>query len=320
MKNKKSFIIACVSIFVVAIIVLGVIFGVKAFKNHLIESGYGDTKNSANQYAKDVTMVQLIATPEKYDGELVRVIGVGNLEFEGNCISLSKEDLKYGVGNSIWVELGEKSISYDEAKQYNGDYVIVEGVFDKDDRGHMDMFFGSIKNISRYELWDTYLITHSMITQQPDKTYSYEITDYKGRILDYEYNLTREPKRQKVSTDIVGISVQMGTGLSTNFATYFDLENSKISETFHYVLAAKDGYVVCADYRNGAHIIIVQDIFDKEQYYKEYKLENVSPVTADFVVDGYFNTKGNINITYLSGEDYTETNYTIIMLPKGKAE
>ena len=30
-------------------------------------------------------MIQLIATPEKYDGQLVRVIGVGNLVFEGNC-------------------------------------------------------------------------------------------------------------------------------------------------------------------------------------------------------------------------------------------
>ena len=66
--------------------------------------------------------------------------------------------------------------------------------------------------------------------------------------------------------------------------------------------------------------IVVQDIFDKEQYYQEYKLENVSPVAADFIVDGYFNTKGNVNITYLSGDDYSKTNYTIVILPKGKAE
>lgn len=26
--------------------------------------------------------------------------------------------------------------------------------FDKDDRGHFDMFCGSIKDISRYELWE----------------------------------------------------------------------------------------------------------------------------------------------------------------------
>ena len=320
MKNKKQIITIILSALITLAVVFAILFGIKIYQNKLVESGYGETPNSANQYAKDVTMIQLIATPEKYNGQLVRVIGVGNLEFEGNCVSLSKEDLKYGVGNSIWIELGEKAISYEEAQKYNGEYVIIEGVFDKDDCGHMDMFCGSIKNISRYELWDSYLNTHSMIKQQADKTYSYEITDYKGKILDYEDNLTREPKRQKVSTDIVGICIQSGTGLSTNYVKYYDLENCKISQTFYHVLAAKDDYVVCADYRDGEHYIVVQDIFNKEQYYKEYKLENVSPVVADFVVDCYFKTKGNVSITYLSGEDYTETNYTIEILPKGKAE
>ena len=320
MKNKKLIITITISVLITLAVVFAALFGIKLYIDKLIESGYSKTPNAANQYAKDVTMIQLIATPEKYDGQLVRVIGISNLEFEGNCISLSKEDLKYGVGNSIWIELSEKAISYEEAQKYNGEYVIVEGIFDRDDCGHMDMFCGSIKNISRYELWDSYLITHSMITQQANKKYSYEITDYKGKILDYEENLTREPKRQIVNTDVVGISVQTGTGLSTNYAKYYDLENGKISKTFYYVLAAEDGYVVYADYRDGEHYIVVQDIFDKEQYYKEYKLENVSPVAADFVVDGYFNTKGNVNITYLSGDDYTETNYTIVILPKGKAE
>ena len=317
MKNKKQVITIILSVLITLAVAFGVLFGIKIYQDTLVESDYNESQNPANQSAKDVTMIQLIAAPEKYDGQLVRVIGVGNLAFESNCISLSKEDLKYGVGHSIWIELGEKSISYEEAQKYNGEYVIIEGVFDKDDCGHLDMFCGSIKNISRYELWDSYLITHSMITQQADQTYSYEITDYQGRILDYEDHLVREPKRQKVSMDIVGIRMQTGTGLSTNYAKYYDLENSKISETFYYVLAAEDGYVVCADYRDGEHYIVVQDIFDQAQYYQEYKLENVSPVATDFAVDGYFNAQGNINITYLSGEDHTETNYTIVILPKG---
>ncbi len=311
MKNKKQMITIILSVLITLAVVFAVLFGIMIYQDKLVESGYSETPNSANQYATDVTMIQLIANPEKYDGQLVRVIGVGNLEFEGNCISLSKEDLKYGVGNSIWIELGEKAISYEEAQQYNGEYVIIEGIFDKDDCGHMNMFCGSIKNISRYELWDSYLITHSIITQQADKTYSYEITDYKGRILDCEDNLTREPKRQKVSTDVVGISVQTGTGLSTNYATYFDLENSKISETFYYVLTAQGDYVVCADYKDNKHFITVQNIFDKSVYYKTYELENVSPVTADFALGCNFDGDNNAIITYLTGEEYNETKITI---------
>lgn len=94
-----------------------------------------------------------MARPEKFDGRLVRVIAVGQLEFEGDCISLSKDDLKYGTGNSIWIELGDKAINDAEAKEYNGRYVEVEGFFDKDDCGYMNMFRGSIKKVSRYELW-----------------------------------------------------------------------------------------------------------------------------------------------------------------------
>ena len=318
--KKKTFITICISIFVAIVIAFSIFWGVKLYRCRLVESGYQETPNSSNQYAKNVTLVQLIATPQKYDGQLVRVIGVGNLEFEENCISLSREDLIYGVGNSIRIEFGERAISYDEAKEFNGEYVIVEGVFDKDDRGHTDRFCGSIKNISRYELWDAYLISHSMITEQANKTYSYEVTSYDGQVLAMADNLPREPKRQYVSKDVIGISVQAGTGLSTSQAIYFDLENSRVSESFNYVITAKNDYVVCAEYKDGEHIIIVQNIFDKELYYREYKLENVSPIAADFVVDGYFNTKENVNITYYAGDDFTETNYTIVIPDKTQAE
>lgn len=320
MKNKKQLLTIIFSVIITLSVIFAIRFGVDLYEKQLIKSGYGEKPNSANQYAKDVTMIQLITTPEKYDGELVRVKGVSSFGFEESAIYLNKEDFKYYIHNSIWIELGERAISYEEAFQYNGEYVIIEGIFDKDDCGHLGMHQGSIKNINRLELWDVNLTTHSSITHNKNNTYSYKVTDYKDRILDYEDNLTREPKRLCVNTDVVGISIQAGTGLSTNYAKFFNLESSKISETFYYVIDAKDDYVVYADYRNGEHIIIVQDIFDKEQYYKEYKLENVSPVTADFIVKGGFNKKGNINITYLSGNEYTETDYTIVMTPKGKTD
>ena len=153
------------------------------------------------------------------------------------------------------------------------------------------------------------------VIQKDDSTFDYNVFDTDGEILDSETSV-RLPSFKATGDYLMQLSVQTGTGLSTNYAKYYDLKNSKTSETFHYVLTAKDNYVVCADYRNGEHIIIVQDIFDKEKYYKEYELENVSPVAADFAVEGHFNEKGNINITYLSGENYKETNYTIVLSPK----
>ena len=315
MKNKKQVITIILSVLITLAVVFAVLFGIKIYQDKLIESGYSETPNSANQYAKDVTMIQLIATPEKYDGQLVRVIGVGNLEFEGNCISLSKEDLKYGVGHSIWIELGEKAISYEEAKKFNGEYVIVEGIFDKDDCGHMDMFCGSIKNVSRYDLWDVYKYYNPLdmysITRNDDLTYTYKVVDKNGNVLFSKDNATREPDVEQVNTYILGLKVQTGTGQSTNWAVYCDVENSKVSEAFQYVLMAQGNYVLYANYENGEHSIIVQDIFDKSQYYKKHILANCSPVAGDIVIGAKPNGEGIAIVTYLTGENYTETELTI---------
>lgn len=305
MKSKKQILTIILSV----LITLAVVFGIKLFANSLVKSGY-----AANQSTKKVTMIQLIANPEKYDGQLVRVIGVGNLEFENNCISLSKEDLKYRTGNSIWIELGEKAISYEEAKQYNGEYVIVEGIFDKDDCGHLNNFCGSIKNISRYELWDVYKYYNALdmysITQN-EGLYSYKIVDKNGKVLFSQETATREPKIEQVNTYILGLTVQSGTGLSTNWAVFCDVENSKVSETFQYVLMAQGDYVIYANYENGEHSIIVQNIFDKSKYYKKYVLTDCSPVAADFAISAKPNGEGIAVVKYLKGDDYAKTELTI---------
>lgn len=155
-KNRKLLTIAVIigALALLVLLLLCVLIGIQYREKALIESGYKDGINHANQYAIHVSMVELLAAPEKYDGKLVRVIGVGNLEFEGNYLSLSKEDREYHTFNAIWLELGERAISYEEARAYNGKYVIVEGFFDKDDGGHFGMFHGTIKDINRYQLWE----------------------------------------------------------------------------------------------------------------------------------------------------------------------
>ena len=337
MKKFKIILTLCISVIVVLTIVNSVLTGIILNQKSEIPATFTPEQNAdnkeqnksqiellsvdtdytnknLNKYPLDVSMIQLISNPEKYDGKFVRVKGVGNIEFEGNYISLSKEDWKYHTGNSIWIEFGP-ALSLNNPEEYNGEYVIVEGIFDKDNNGHLDMFHGSIKNINRYDPSNANLFSHLTVTQELDNTYSYKVTDYKDRVLALEENLTKLPKQQYLQHDIVGICIQAGTGLSTNYATYYDLENSLISETFYYVLTAEDRYVVYADRRNDEHFIIVRDIFDKEQYYKEYKLENVSPVAADFAICGDFDSDGNIIITYLSRDDYKKTEYTIELYP-----
>jgi hypothetical protein len=113
------------------------------------------TLNKANQNALSVSIIDLIANPDMYDGKLVRVIGVGNIEFEGNAIYLSRDDWKYVTKNGLQIELSSNASPRSEAEKFNGKYVIVEGVFNMRNKGHFDMWSGSIINVTRYELWES---------------------------------------------------------------------------------------------------------------------------------------------------------------------
>ena len=152
MKKKKILL----SILIVIILAMVLFFGFKFVKRAIINTGYSDHEvNPSNHFAKRVTMLELIVNPHKYHGELIRVSGVGQLEFEGDCIFLSKEDYKYYTDKCIWVDLSDRATPYEEAKKFNGRYVIVEGIYDMYDKGHFGMFCGTIKNATRYELFES---------------------------------------------------------------------------------------------------------------------------------------------------------------------
>ena len=140
-------------------------------------------------------------------------------------------------------------------------------------------------------------------------TYSYIIKDAKGAILCEEKNATREPEIIRTGLDIYGLCTQAGTGRSTNYAVFYDLENGRISEPFYYVLTALREYVIYVDLQEGRHFIVVENIFDPSAYSEKYELTNPSPVAADIVTSwSYAGINNNgVSITYLSGENYTET-------------
>jgi hypothetical protein len=104
------------------------------------------------QEPTDVTLVQLIANPEKFDGRLIRVIGFLRLEFEGNVLYLHREDYENAIlGDGIWVDATPAIRK--QSTELNMNYVLLEGVFSSGDRGHMGMWSGTIKQIRRAELW-----------------------------------------------------------------------------------------------------------------------------------------------------------------------
>lgn len=100
----------------------------------------------------EVSMVQLIANPEKYHGQIVHVIGFVHLEFEGNVIYLHHEDFQYRLDkNGLCLSVTEEI--WKERDKYNNEYVIVEGTFNAENHGHFGLNSGTIENIKEFRVW-----------------------------------------------------------------------------------------------------------------------------------------------------------------------
>jgi len=108
-----------------------------------------------HQY-ESVSLVRLIANPDKYHNRKVRIIGVAHLEFETNGVYLTKEHCEERIHkNGLWIESDYEALKTTEDKlaSYNGKYVLMEGVFDKNCTGHFGMWSGGLVKISRYDEW-----------------------------------------------------------------------------------------------------------------------------------------------------------------------
>ena len=102
----------------------------------------------------EVTLLRLLANPDQFEGKDVQVIGFLHLEFEGNGLYLHKEDYDHSIlGNMIWIDATadmQKAIA-----EINDRYVIIRGTFDSKDSGHMGLFTGTLKKITRCDVWSS---------------------------------------------------------------------------------------------------------------------------------------------------------------------
>jgi hypothetical protein len=103
---------------------------------------------------QDVSVLQLIANPQPYDGKRVRFIGFLRLEFEGDAIYLHREDYQHQISqNALWINLPH-DMTKQEQQAVNMHYVICAGVFQASKHGHMGMFSGEVAEITRLQSWD----------------------------------------------------------------------------------------------------------------------------------------------------------------------
>lgn len=99
-------------------------------------------------------MIRLLATPEKYQGKVIRIVGFLHVGFEDNGIYLHKEDYYQSLfANGLWVEFSAKTGV--EASKLNNSYVLLVGKFDATKTGHMGLWSGSLTDIQRLVSWNS---------------------------------------------------------------------------------------------------------------------------------------------------------------------
>ena len=102
---------------------------------------------SPQEAKESVSLIQLIATPEKYEGKTVLITGFLRLEFEGNSICMHREDCDQNLyQNSLWVNPSKDLFAH--SQELNNHYITLVGVFTAKRNGHMGLWPGEISIIS----------------------------------------------------------------------------------------------------------------------------------------------------------------------------
>jgi hypothetical protein len=98
----------------------------------------------------DVSIVELIAVPERFRDRWVRLMGFVVIEFEGDAVYLHAEDYEHViVRNALWLDLRDARAT----KPGRPGYAMVEGQFNPDVHGHLNLFAGGLSHVQRIDPW-----------------------------------------------------------------------------------------------------------------------------------------------------------------------
>ena len=107
---------------------------------------------NAQDAPKRVSLIQLIATPEKYERQLIAITGYVHLEFEGNGIYLHKDDYQYGLHkNGLWLSADKCKVR--GGKTFTDGYAYVIGRFTATRQGHMGLWSGEVQDVKSCQSW-----------------------------------------------------------------------------------------------------------------------------------------------------------------------
>jgi hypothetical protein len=102
-----------------------------------------------------VSLIRLIATPEAFDGAYVRVFGFVRIEHEGTAVYLHREDAEHMLTkNGLWLAANDAAPEGSREARVKDRYALIEGRFSASKKGHLNLWSGSVENITRMEPWE----------------------------------------------------------------------------------------------------------------------------------------------------------------------
>lgn len=122
-----------------AIIAASVLAGCKTTQNGI----------DLNKVTLQVSMMQIIVDPDKYDGKRVEIQGYYIMAFENNALYFHEDDYRYSIyKNAIWMGYNEYFFNtFDIFAPYEG-YITIEGVYRKITPGYSSLFSGRLEDIT----------------------------------------------------------------------------------------------------------------------------------------------------------------------------
>ncbi len=105
------------------------------------------------QEPMNVSVVQLLANPEKYDGKLISVRAFLTFGHHVDLVYLGQQDYLHGISeNALWVERTDQMAK--EEDNLDQAYVVIVGVFSaKPKRFRLESWVGGITKISKCVVW-----------------------------------------------------------------------------------------------------------------------------------------------------------------------
>lgn len=304
-RRKTAWIVALSGLLLVLITGLAVVWIQDNVRPEYLVYG----RNTPNPDATVVTVEELLVNPKKYDGLLVRVMGVGSLQDEFNCLYASYEDWEYDTESAVGLVWGECSPEYDRAWTFNGNYVTVEGFFDADDSACGKRFYSSIRDVNLYEKqWPVHKETeqYARVTKEQNGTYTLTVFGQFTGPLYTRQGLIYEPHLSMIDSKTLRV-------ISDNTYVFCDVYNQTVSPEYTRVLWCGERALIQLVVEEDRYYVVTHRDALTDSDGERILLEGAVPQKARKTVEAY-EVEDALQVTYYISS--TEKKTMIIPCPE----